>query len=114
MKTQTPATGIMQTSEYKDSRSFRIACMCHDSAHDVDAWIDVSPESDGLQAINVGFYIETETPWWADGFSRIRLAWDILVHGRHTQGHTLMLNEQTALNFADALLKSIGDFSKSK
>jgi len=109
MKTQTSANGIMQISEYENSCSYRVACECSDPEHDVTAWIDITPDQDSINVVNVEFYIETTTAWWDAGFSRIRAAWDILVHGYRKEGHTMLLNEQTALNFADALLKSINN-----
>jgi hypothetical protein len=105
-KKSTPALGIMSTGEYGDSRSFRVACDCHDNSHDVDLWIEVEPDGE-TRDITVTFYRELDTPFWESGFNRFREAWQILVHGRSRFSGSLIVREETAQTLCDAIQRSI-------
>ncbi len=110
-KKSTPALGIMTTGLYDDSRSFRVACDCHDNGHDVDVWIEIEPESD-TREITVTFYREMETPWWESGFNRFREAWNILRHGRSRFSGTLIVRSKTAETLCEAIRSSIDILQK--
>jgi len=110
-KKSTPALGIMTTGEYEDSRSFRVACDCHDNSHDVDVWIEVEPDTE-TRDITVTFYRELDTPFWESGFNRFREAWRILVHGRSRFSGSLIVREETAQTLCDAIRSSIDVLNK--
>ena len=95
----------MTTAVYPDCRSFRVACDCHDSDHDVDVWIEVASDPD-VSSVTVTFYRELDTPWWESGFNRFREAWQILVHGRSRFSGTLIMREETAKTLCDAIRSS--------
>jgi hypothetical protein len=101
-----PTPGIMTTAVYPDARSFRVACDCHDSDHDVDVWIEVESDHD-VREVTITFYRELDTPWWEPGFNRFREAWQILRHGRSRFSGTLIVREQTAQTLCDAIQSSI-------
>lgn len=103
---KTPALGIMLTSQFNDADFYRIACECGGHEHDVTMVVAVSDEPD-TDCINVEFYVETTTPFWHKGFSRIKAAWDILVHGYRQDSHALMLSKTAATNLCDAITESI-------
>jgi hypothetical protein len=111
-KNSTPALGIMTTNIFADSRSFRVACDCHDRDHDVDVWIEVEPDTE-TRDITVTFYRELDTPWWESGFNRFREAWQILVHGRSRFSGSLIVREETAQTLCDAIRSSC-DILKTK
>ena len=102
MQAQRPAEGIMQTGSYRDAESYHIECDCHSADHAVRMWIEVDEDTD-TQDVQVGFYVDTWTPFWDSKFSRIRTAWNVLVHGLNRQEHHLILNKQAALNFSTTI-----------
>jgi len=110
-KKSTPALGVMTTGLYDDSRSFRVACDCHDSSHDVDVWIEVEPDGE-TREVTVTFYRELDTPFWESGFNRFREAWQILVHGRSRFSGTLIVRAETAETLCDAIRSSIDVLNK--
>jgi hypothetical protein len=103
MKTQTPAQGIMSTGQWDNAHSFRIGCDCNSPDHDVHAWIELDRD---VPHVTVTFYAELRTPV-SDFWQRVKIAWNVLVHGVHRQEHDLMLRGQAAQNFAAALTQSI-------
>ena len=92
MNTQTPAQGIMLDSD--------------DGDHQVHMWIELDSDQD-INLVNMTFYVNTTTPFWKQGFSRFRAAWDILVHGYREDQHTLLLTKQAALNVADTITQVV-------
>jgi hypothetical protein len=105
-KKSTPALGVMATDIWDDSRSFRVACNCHDNAHDVDVCIEVEPDRE-TRDITVTFYRELDTPFWESGFNRFREAWNILVHGRSRFSGALIVRAETAETLCDAIRSSV-------
>lgn len=103
-----PLKGIMLDNDYKDAKVYTIACDCHDGDHQVHMWIELDGDKD-CQDVNMTFYINTTTPFWKEGFSRVKAAWDILVHGYREDQHTLILNKEAALNVANTIKKTIKD-----
>jgi hypothetical protein len=104
--TNQPLKGIMETGDWSNGKTFRVACECHDPDHDINAWIEIDPDKD-TKEITLGFYVYTETPFWKKGFSRIKTAWTVLSKGYHRSEHHLILDKQAALNFSDAIKNSI-------
>lgn len=96
----------MKTSEYHDAVSFRVACDCHSTDHDVDVWIEVEPDSE-TREVTVTFYRELDTPFWESGFNRFREAWNILVYGRSRFSGSLIVRAETAQHLCDAIQSSI-------
>ena len=110
-----PLTGIMKIRDLDSARAFRIACECTDTDHDVDAWIEVEGDTIGnSHAVSVTFTVQTETPWWDSSYSRIREAWNILLHGRSTRSHNLLLNVDAARNFSNAIASTIDEFQNRR
>lgn len=114
MKTQKPALGIMQTGDYTEAKSFRVACDCHSSDHGTDMWIEVNRdvEDPSLADIEVSFYVKTWTPTWKGWAQRLTAVYEILFKGVHCQEHHMILNRQSATNFADAIKNTIKDLEK--
>lgn len=102
MKAQSPASGIMLDADFVDSKSYTIACDCRDGDHQVHMWIELEGYSD-TKEVELTFYVNTTTPFWQPGFSRIKAAWDILTKGYREDQHTLILNKQAALNVASTI-----------
>jgi hypothetical protein len=101
-----PAFQIMQTNDYPDSKAFRVACDCGSQSHDIDVWVEVERD-DSLPQTNVTFYVNTVTPFYTAGFSRLKTAWDVLVKGQHRSEHVIIMRKEGAESFANALLDSV-------
>jgi hypothetical protein len=116
MNAQEPAYGIMQTGDFEYAKSFRISCACHSSDHDVYAWIEVDRDHEEPVAsdVQLTFYVAGTTPIWKKGFGRIQYAWNVLVKGYHQEQHELILNEQAAINLADAITKTVAKLRTAK
>ena len=72
----------------------------------VSIWIGVH-EPFGDDMAEVTFYVDTWTPFFENPFARVKAAWNILVHGVNKQEHDFILNRQAAINFADAINKTV-------
>lgn len=101
MKAQTPAVGISAISIDDDTESYHIECTCTDPDHAHDACVEV--DSDGT--LSVSIYGKATTKFWE--VSRWKQIWSILTTGTIETNSTLLLSKQAALNYADALRKSI-------
>ena len=108
---QTPAHGIMLDSDHGNAKSYTIACDCHDPNHSVHMWIEINGDQD-VKDIEMTFYVNTTTPFWKPGFSRVKAAWDILVKGYREDQHSLILNQQAALNVANTITTVIKELKE--
>jgi len=106
MKAEQPAEGILKTGTWPGAKSFHIECNCTSADHAVNMWIEVDSDKE-TQDVQVGFYVDTWTPFWDKKFSRLRAAWDILVYGCNRQEHHLLLTKQAALNFAETIKREV-------
>lgn len=107
MKAQKPAEGILKTSEFGDSKWYHIRCDCgnDDCSHE----IEVEADDFGVQ---VHIYVKNHTRWWEK--NRWKQIWQILTKGYAQMDATIVLNEQTALNYAETLKSAITDVKKFK
>ena len=112
MKAQMPAQGIMLERDYGDAKNFKVECDCTSDDHSVHMWIEVQRDRD-IPDIEVSFYVNTWTAkFWKGWPQRARAIWDILVHGVHRQEHHMLLNRQSALNFAETIKREIAELDK--
>lgn len=100
MQEEKPATGIMKTGDYGDAIFYNIACSCGN--HDDDHTIEVEVDSMNIQ---VHCYVTVHTKWWEK--NRWKQIWDILTKGYTEMQSTLVMNEQTAYNYASVLKESV-------
>lgn len=107
MKPQNPAQGIMLQGEYKDSKNFKVECDCSSDDHAVHMWIELQQDKE-IPTVEVSFYVTTWTrEFWKDWPARLRAVYEILFKGVHKQEHHMILNKQSALNFAAAITKTV-------
>jgi len=106
---QPPAQGIMQTGEWPNSRLFRVGCDCGTAEHDITAWVEVERDD---PFVAVTFYADLWTPP-SDFWQRVKIAWNVVVHGVHRREHDLMLREQAARNFAAAIIRSLDELKNT-
>ena len=108
MKAEKPAVGIMKTNEWGDSIHYHIRCDCgnDDCSHDVEI------EADEYFDIQVTIYVRSPTKWGEK--NRWKQIWNILTKGYTEMESTIVLKEQTALNYASTLKTAITDMKKLK
>jgi hypothetical protein len=114
MKVQKPAEGIMLVREYANSKNFKVECDCTSDDHAVYMWIEVSEDKE-IPEVEVSFYVTTWTrEFWKNWAARLRAVYDILFKGVHKQEHHMLLNKQAALNFADAIKRTVKEMEDTK
>jgi len=106
MKAQKPAQGISLDRDFGDAKVFNIECDCTSDDHVIKMWIEVQRDQD-IPDVEVSFYVTTCTPQWEGWGQRLRAVFDILFKGLHKQEHHLLLNKQSAINFAAAIQDTV-------
>ena len=107
MRAQRPAQGILKTSEWGDSKWYHVRCDC--GSDDCSHEIEVEADDCGVQ---VHIYVKNHTKWWER--NRWRQIWQILTRGYADMQTTIVLNEQTALNYAETLKAAMSDVKNFK
>jgi hypothetical protein len=99
---QEPAQGILKTNDFGDSIWYHIRCSCgsDDCSHEVNV------EADEID-VSVHIYANNHTKWWEK--SRWKQIWQILTKGYAEMQTTIVLDEQTAVNYAAALTNAVED-----
>lgn len=111
MKAQTPAQGISIDKDFGGARVFNVECDCSADDHAVKMWIEVQPDPD-VPDVEVSFYVTTWTPVWSGWGKRLSAVYDILFKGVHKQEHHMLLNQQSAINFATAISATVEEMQK--
>ena len=135
MKNETPALGIMKTSDFGDSKFYKVVCGCGQPDHDID--FEVEAVDTG---INVNTYIVSKTDYWSESFKkrydidniwlqewdwfwkdlingfvcRAKLTWTVWIRGYVKTESTIAMTEQQALNYAETLKSAIQDVKNFK
>jgi len=102
MTPEKAATGVLKKGDWGDSMWYHVQCDCGntDCAHDINI------EADDCH-VQVHIYHVQHTKWWEK--NRWRQIWQILTKGYAEMQTTIVLDEQTALNYADNLIAAIDD-----
>jgi hypothetical protein len=108
MKAQTPAQGISLEQDFGNAKVFNVECDCTSDDHSAKMWIEVQRDRD-IPDVEVSFYVTTWTPAWSDWGKRLSAIYDILFKGVHKQEHHMLLNKQSALNFAEAIKTTVAE-----
>lgn len=130
MKTQTPALGILKTSDFGDSKFYKVVCGCGQPDHDLD--FEVLADETG---VHVNTYVSAKTDYWSDTiekrydidnpylqeldwtikdiinglFTRLKLTWSVWTKGYLVCETTVLMSKQQALNYAETIKSSIND-----
>lgn len=101
MKPETAAQGILKINEWGNSKMYRAVCACGDDAcsHTIDIEAD--------HEVNVTIYATVRTDFWSVG--RWQHIWSLLTRGNATFETTIVLDKQTALNYAETIKTAIMD-----
>jgi len=113
MKAQTPAKGILKTNDWGDSMSYQVVCECGDANHDHNVWI-VWIEADDT-GVTVVTYTQQKSKWWK--LNRWQKIWTLLTQGYIEYEASIIMGEQTALNYAETLklaIKNVKDFKNER
>lgn len=135
MKNETPALGIMRTSDFGDSKFYKVVCGCGQPDHDIDFEVEAADTG-----INVNTYVISKTDYWSESFkkrydidntwlqefdwfwkdlcngiiSRSKLTWTVWTRGYVKTESTIAMTEQQALNYAETLKSAIQDVKDFK
>jgi hypothetical protein len=99
MTSEKPATGILKQGDYGDTMFYYVQCDCSDP----DCSHTVEVEADDMH-VQVHIYNTVHTKWWEK--NRWKQIWQILTKGYADMQTTIVLNEQTALNYAGTLVSA--------
>lgn len=108
MKAQTPAQGILLQSDFGNAKTYHVECECTDPDH--VHLVDVSADEDDF--VTVEIWTTAETPVWS--MTRWKLIWQLLIKGTVKYNVAIIMREQQALNYAEALQNAIKDVKEFK
>lgn len=102
MVPEKPATGILKQGDFGLAKFYHVQCDCgsEECAHNIEV------EADEIE-VSVHIYSTVHTKWWEK--NRWKQIWQILTKGYAEMQTTIVLNEQTALNYADTLVSAMED-----
>lgn len=102
MQAEKPAEGILKQGDFGDAKFYYIQCECTDPdcAHTIEV------EADEVD-VSVHLYHTQHTKWWEK--NRWRQIWQILTKGYAEMQTTIVLKEQTAINYANVLTSAAND-----
>lgn len=102
MKPETPATGILKTRDFGDAMFYYVQCDCgnEDCAHTIEV------EADDMH-VQAHIYHTQHTKWWEK--NRWKQIWQILTKGYAEMQTTIVLDEQTVLNYSEVLRQATQD-----
>ena len=102
MTPQEPAQGILKQSEFGDAKFYYVQCDCgnEDCTHSIEVEADDSH-------VKIHLYHTQHTKRWEK--NRWQQIWQILSKGYAEMQTTIVLNEQTALNYSAMLQSAVKD-----
>jgi hypothetical protein len=135
MKAESPAEGIMKTSDFGDAKYYKVVCSCRQPDHEIN--FEVEADETG---VNVNTYITAKSDAWSEtlhkrydinnmwlqewdwfwkdfinGLSRrVKFTWAIWTKGVVQTETTINMTEQQALNYAETLRSAIQDVQNFK
>jgi hypothetical protein len=130
LKAQTPAEGIMKTSDFGDSKFYKVVCSCGQSDHEINFEVEAAETG-----INVNTYVTVKTDYWTESLkkrfdidnpylqeldwaikdiwngliTRLKLTWTIWTKGYVKVESTIAMTEQQAYNYSETLKLAIAD-----
>lgn len=137
MKPQTPATGIMLTKDFGDSKYYKVDCECGQPDDSIVFNVEVDDGS-----VTVHTWTTQKTSWWDDPFKanstfrfdpewlwflqhrirnilnsiahRVQVTWCVWIHGYVDYESYTIMTEQQTLNYAETLKQAINDIKEYK
>lgn len=104
MESQTPAEGILVQNDWGDSKIYYVACECTEPDH--SHTVDVEADDYGV-TVNIHIIATNTTSRW-------RSIWQLLTKGYTAHEASIMLRDQQAVNYAEALKSAAADVKTFK
>lgn len=101
-KAQSPARGILQINDWGPSKMYRAVCQCGNDDCSHTLYIEAD---DGNVCVTI--YTTQKTKWWK--FNRWQKIWTLLTKGYVEYQADMVMDKQTALNYAGTLARAIKD-----
>ena len=107
MKTEKPANGILKLNDWGESVWYYVPCDCTepDHAHTVEV------EADD-HGVSVYIHTRVKSRFWQK--NRWREIWNLLTKGYSEHEVSIILKEQQAFNYANALTSAVKDVKMFK
>jgi hypothetical protein len=99
---QKPAEGILIVKDWGSSKMYKAVCECGND--DCTHTIDIEAEDTGIV---ITVYTKQRTNFWS--MNRWQHIWKLLFKGYVDLETTIVLSEQTALNYSETLKTAIND-----
>jgi len=101
MIAEEPAKGILLVNDWGSSKMYKAVCECgnDDCTHTIDVEAD--------NEVNVTIYTRTRTNFWSK--TRWRHIWTLLTKGYTDFETTIVMDKQTAFNYANVLKSAVKD-----
>ena len=102
MKAQKPAKGVLVVNDWGSSMMYKAVCQCcnDNCTHTVD--VDADDHN-----VSVTIYTTEKTKWWE--LNRWQKMWTLLTKGYIEYSADIVMDKQTALNYAETLKSAIKD-----
>lgn len=106
MKAEQPAKGILKINDWGNSRMYKAVCSCgnDDCSHTIDIEAD--------HEVSVTIYTRTRTNFWSK--TRWSHIWTLLTKGYTDFETTIVLDKQTAINYAETIKSAVKDLEEHK
>lgn len=102
MKAEEPAVGVLKQGDFGDAKFYYVQCDCGDE----DCSHSIEVEADDCH-VHVNIYHIQRTKWWQK--NRWQQIWQILTKGYAEMQTTIVLTDQTALNYGAILQAALND-----
>lgn len=101
MKAETPAQGVLKINDWGTSKMYKAVCSCgnDECSHTIDIEAD--------DEVNITIYATARTDFWSK--TRWSHIWSLLTRGYATFETTIVLNKQSALNYAECIRSAVKD-----
>lgn len=101
MKSEIPAQGILKINDWGTSKMYKAVCSCgnDECSHTIDIEAD--------DEVNITIYATARTNFWSK--TRWSHIWSLLTRGYATFETTIVLNKQSALNYAECIRSAVKD-----
>lgn len=106
MKAEQPAKGILKINDWGNSRMYKAVCSCGDD--DCSHTIDIEADHE----VSVTIYTRTRTNFWSK--TRWSHIWTLLTKGYTDFETTIVLDKQTAINYAETIKSAVKDLEELK
>jgi len=102
LKPETPAAGVLKTSDFGIAKFYHIHCDCgsDECAHEIEI------EADDV-CVQVHIYHTLSSKWWEK--NRWKQLWQLIATGYIDGQSTIVMDEQTALNYSATLKSAMED-----